>query len=174
MNSLGTGLSVSSSNFAENFSDAQDGIVHRIRLGSFSWMFPNAKFDNAVREARSFVGQFVQRGLDYQEKRERKQAPEESYVFLDQLAQQTTDKTELTDQLLNILLAGRDTTASLLSMEFFILAGRPDVLKKLRAEISTLDGRPPSFEQLRDLKYLTWVLNESMKTPRLAFSIWLI
>lgn len=52
---------------------------------------------------------------------------QERYVFLKELAKDTRDPKLLRDQLLNILLAGRDTTASLLSSVFYELAGNPKV-----------------------------------------------
>ena len=81
--------------------------------------------------------------------------------FLTQLVELTSNETEITDQLLNVLLAGRDTTAGLLSIQFHILARRPDVWAKVRADVSSLEGRQPSFRELRDLKYVSWVISES-------------
>lgn len=83
------------------------------------------------------------------------------YVFLYELAKQTRDRTELTDQLMSILLAGRDTTAGLLSLTFHVLARRPDIWTKLREHVLALQGRKPSFEDLKSISYLNWVLNES-------------
>jgi hypothetical protein len=57
-------------------------------------------------------------------------------------------------------VAGRDTTASLLSHTLHILARRPDVWSKLKAEIDELKGRAPDYEMLRNMKYLKYVLNE--------------
>jgi len=65
--------------------------------------------------------------------------------------------------LLNLLLAGRDTTAGLLSNTFFVLARRPDVWAKLRSEIGQLNGERPDYETLRNMKYLKFVLNESLR-----------
>ncbi|KAL1618302.1 hypothetical protein SLS54_007279 [Diplodia seriata] len=88
------------------------------------------------------------------------------YVFLHELATRTTDKKRLRSELLNVLLAGRDTTASLLGNLFFELARRPDVWRQLRAEAaSTLPGgRRPTYAELRNMPYLKWCLNESLRT----------
>jgi cytochrome P450 len=72
----------------------------------------------------------------------------------------TTDPKQLRDELLNILLAGRDTTASLLSNTFHVLARRPDIWKKLKAEVDELQGARPDYETLRNMKYLKYLLNE--------------
>ena len=85
------------------------------------------------------------------------------YIFLYELLNQTTDKVKIRSELLNILLAGRETTAALLSNLWFVLSKRPDIWTKLQQEVSTLDGDFPSFEQLKDMKYLRAVLNESLR-----------
>lgn len=85
------------------------------------------------------------------------------YVFLHELASQTSDKVKIRDELLNILLAGRDTTAALLSNVWFELSKRPAILARLREDVDALDGEIPSIEQLKNMKYLRAVLNESLR-----------
>lgn len=87
----------------------------------------------------------------------------ERYVFLDELIKQTQDPHTLRSELLNILLAGRDTTASLLANTWWTLARRPDIWAKLRAEIDQLHGERPVYEEIKDMKYLRWILNECLR-----------
>lgn len=61
---------------------------------------------------------------------------------------------------MNVLLAGRDTTASLLSNLFFTLAKNPTIWDKIRREVAILDGRAPTYEELRSLKYVQCCINE--------------
>jgi cytochrome P450 len=68
------------------------------------------------------------------------------YIFLNELAKETDNREELRDQILNVLLAGRDTTASLLSNMFFELARHPEIYAKLREEVSGLGGKEPTYE----------------------------
>jgi cytochrome P450 len=151
--------------FARNFNLALESLAYRIRIGPLKKVHYSSKFNIAVKEARSFVERFVQDAIDRRiaiDKGQEKDIDEDdSYIFSHELCKRTLDKTEITDQLLNILLAGRDTTASLLSMIFFQLARHQDVWRKLRAEVELLNGRKPSFEQLKGMKYLNWVMNES-------------
>lgn len=142
----------------------------RTRIGPLMMFHRDKKFSKAVVDARHYVDKFVQRAIEYrtaldsgQVSDDTRKLNEQQYVFLYQLSKQTLDKTELTDQLLNILLAGRDTTASLLSITFFTMARRPDVWNKLRGEVLALEGRKPSFKDLKSMTYLTWVLSESKK-----------
>ena len=81
---------------------------------------------------------------------------EEGYTFLHALASFTRDRKVLRDQLVAVLLAGRDTTASALSWTFYELARHPDVVVKLRQEIMEYIGlnRSPTYHDLKNMKYL--------------------
>lgn len=145
----------------------------RTRMGPLMMFHRDPKVAKAVTDARFYVDRFVQKAISYRMAldsgkdvpKDAEKLNEQQYVFLYELSKRTLDKAELTDQLLNILLAGRDTTASLLSITFLTMARRPEVWSKLRKEVLTLEGRKPSFQDLKSLTYLTWVLNESKHQP---------
>ena len=88
------------------------------------------------------------------------------YTFLHSLLTATPPPTPLKirSELLNILLAGRETTSAFLSNLFFTLSKNPDIFSRLQHEISTHlpDDSPPTYEQLKEMKYLRAVLNESL------------
>ncbi|KAF2497409.1 cytochrome P450 [Lophium mytilinum] len=71
----------------------------------------------------------------------------------------------LRSECLNILLAGRDTTAALLSNLLWSLSRSPTTLAHLRAEIATAfpSSEPPTYAALKSLPYLRAVLNESLR-----------
>ncbi|KAK3365440.1 cytochrome P450 alkane hydroxylase-like protein [Podospora didyma] len=86
------------------------------------------------------------------------------YNFLEELAAQTTNKTLLRDQVLNVLLASRDTTAALLSNMFYELARHPEIFAKLREEaLSKIKGELPTEAELNNMPYLRWCINESLR-----------
>lgn len=85
------------------------------------------------------------------------------YLFLQEIIRQTSDKVKIRSELLNILVAGRDTTASLLSNVFFELSRRPDIWDKLQQEVEDLNMEDLSFERLKEMKYLHAVLKESLR-----------
>lgn len=89
--------------------------------------------------------------------------------FLKELVQTTTDKDKICDELLNILIAGRDTAASLLSSLFHALARHPEAWAKVREEVKPFNGQRPAYEQLRDLKYAKHCINESEQINPLYF-----
>lgn len=70
-------------------------------------------------------------------------------------------------ELLNILLAGRDTTASLLSNVVWELARQPEIMERLRTEITEIAGTDidevPTYQQIKDMKYLRAIINESQR-----------
>ncbi|KAG8897440.1 hypothetical protein FRC01_011339, partial [Tulasnella sp. 417] len=85
--------------------------------------------------------------------------------FLDHLADSTSDVELIKDQLLNILLAARDTTAQLLSWTCYVLALHPDIMARLREEVLATygDSESPTFENIKSLKYLRAVLDEVLR-----------
>lgn len=94
-------------------------------------------------------------------------------TFLHALARFTRDPKVIRDQLVAILLAGRDTTAATLSFCLFELSRHPDVVTKLREEIASHVGdRHPSYTDLKEMKYLNAVLNETMRLyPVVPFNV---
>ena len=109
----------------------------------------------------SFADEIVQEAID--ELETGKQSADVRYVFLHALLQQTQDPYALRSELLNILLAGRDTTAGLLSNTWHVISKRPDIWAKLKAEVDELGGNKPDYATIKDMKYLKWTLNESLR-----------
>jgi cytochrome P450 len=92
------------------------------------------------------------------------------YVLLHELASKATSHVELRDQLLAMLLAGRDTTSALMSWAFYLLARHPSIYTKLRTAVLDDFGSDKDFDQdnfsfarLKSCKYLQYVLNEALR-----------
>ena len=103
--------------FADAFDTGQHYLAVRGRLGDLYWLFGGKKFRAACNFVHSFVDKIV---LDALSKRSdetstRLEAEKEKYLFIDALITRTRDPIIIRDQLVNVLLAGRDTTACLLS-----------------------------------------------------------
>ena len=78
----------------------------------------------------------------------------ERFVMLEALAEKTQDEDELRNQLLHFLLAGRDTTASLLSWSFALLAHHPTIFASLRSSIlSTFGFAEPQQQRTHHLQH---------------------
>ena len=81
--------------------------------------------------------------------------------LLRRLAKAINDKKQLLNELLTISLAGRGTTASLLSILFFTPAKKPDIWQRLKAEVDHLKDDIPNYEQLKEMRYTNHCSNES-------------
>ncbi|KFY82020.1 hypothetical protein V500_10896 [Pseudogymnoascus sp. VKM F-4518 (FW-2643)] len=155
--------------FGESFDFAQTELNLRLRLGPFVKLYYNRKFDTACLRVHNFIDQFVAKALEFRRERlasgkvKAEKSGKEKYIFMNELALATDDPIQIRSEILNILLAGRDTTAGLLSNTFHVLARRPDVWAKLKHEVDQLEGKLPSYETLRSMKYLKSVLNESLR-----------
>jgi cytochrome P450 len=76
------------------------------------------------------------------------------------------------DELVTLLLAGHETTASTLSWAFHLLAEHPEVGERLRAEaVEVLGDRRPEFADLTKLRYTNQVVEETM---RLYPPVWIL
>jgi cytochrome P450 len=101
--------------FAEAFNLGQDYLAQRGRLGDFYWLLGGKKFQNACKICHDFVDSAVKKALDCSGTPENGDKRTEPYVFIDALVRESSDPKVLRDQCLNILLAGRDTTACCLT-----------------------------------------------------------
>lgn len=141
VDSLGKGpRSVSEIAFAKAFDSGQAWLAFRSRFMDKYWIADGLSFRQHSKTVHTFIDHFVHLALnkDLQEKELEKGASvakKDRYVFLDALVAQTRDPLELRSQLLHILLAGRDTTASLLGRSFWLLARHPAIFAKLRSII---------------------------------------
>ncbi|EFR05170.1 hypothetical protein MGYG_08184 [Nannizzia gypsea CBS 118893] len=151
--------------FGQSFDFCTGYIGKRFRFGlPSSWR--SKEYKQGVKDVHTFADHYVKKGIERYNSREKTgEIADESgrYVFLDELVKETQDPMMLRSELMNILLAGRDTTASLLSVLWNTISKRQDVWEKLQAEVQTLNGRAPSFEEIKNMKYLRFTLNEVLR-----------
>ena len=103
--------------FANAFDTGQHYLAVRGRLGDLYWLFGGRKFRAACDFVHSFVDNIVADALNKKGGGESFALEEDkdNYLFIDALVSKTRDPRVIRDQLINVLLAGRDTTACLLS-----------------------------------------------------------
>jgi len=90
------------------------------------------------------------------------------YGFLGSLMNESQDPKVLRDAMLNVLLAGRDTTGCLLTWTMRLLVKHEEVMTKLRREIQRTvgtgdDARNPDRNDMKRMLYLSYVLKEVLR-----------
>lgn len=169
---LGEGTNSLVSNGNDGFGKAMDDAQAWIASMSFwkiaSKYFPFTTADRKLFKqncdsVHAFVDGYVEKALAKREQLLESKDAKGRYTFIDELVRQTDDRVRIRSEILNILLAGRDTTASLLTNVWWILSKRPDIWTKLQAEVATLQGAKPDLAQLKDLKYVRALVNESLR-----------
>lgn len=115
------------SEFAKAFNLSQEYLSHRGRLGTFYWLLNDRAFRDACKTCHHFIDKAIARALQASARDAMRATEGEvatdcgSYVFIEALVQQTTNPKFLRDQCLNVLLAGRDTTACCLHWTLYAL-----------------------------------------------------
>ncbi|RDK46069.1 cytochrome P450 [Aspergillus phoenicis ATCC 13157] len=102
---------------------------------------------------------------------ERRRSPVERNDLLNAMLTAVDPKTgerlsdqSVVDNLLTFLIAGHETTSSLLSFCFYYLLENPDVLQKARDEVDQVIGDGPMMvEHLQKLPYIESILRETLR-----------
>ncbi|KAI1859537.1 uncharacterized protein JN550_012055 [Neoarthrinium moseri] len=137
-------------------------IAWRARLGWVTQVFPDSEFNKYAQFVHRYVDELVEARKGYLSTNPNT-SEGRRYVFLDELLRAGEPDEVIRSQLLSIFLAGRDTTTSVLTYMFLKLSQRPEVVGRIRNEIRDLGVVDPTWEQLKNLKYLNWVVKESLR-----------
>ncbi|KAH7926998.1 cytochrome P450 [Leucogyrophana mollusca] len=167
--------------FARAFAQAQHIISQRPRKG---WIWPLFElFGDKTVEPMKVVNEYIEpiltEAIDKRKKMSEsgeKQDEElsDDDTLLDHLVRLTTDPVVLKDEILNIMIAGRDTTAATLTFVVYLLCTHPHVLSRLREEVYTKIGPTsrPTYDSIREMKYLRAVINETLRLfPAVPFNV---
>ncbi|EAS33375.2 cytochrome P450 alkane hydroxylase [Coccidioides immitis RS] len=152
--------------FSDIFTYCTAVIGQWARLGIFLGI-PDRRYHRYAAGVHEFADRYVQKALENYRAQQSGMITSDKtsnrYIFLDELVKSTQDPVELRSEALNILLAGRDTTASLLACLWNVLSKRPDVWSKLLNEVDALNKKRPSFEELKNMKFLRYCVNEALR-----------
>ena len=174
--------------FAAAFNEVQRVQSLISRTGPAQGIIPRGSYHRGLRVLDKFISPFIDRALllspEELEKTIHDTGDEHDeggrYTFLHALAQFTRDRKVLRDQLMAVLLAGRDTTATTLSWTIYELSKKPECVERLRAEIAEYVGvedsdtgcRNPTYADLKSMKYLRHVINETLRMyPSVPFNV---
>ena len=158
--------------FASSFDYASLISATRMRLSELYWAYTPSKYRKACQTVKHYALNFVDQALAH--KKDDRQGGEGNYAFIEDLYDELRDPILVRDQLVHILIAGRDTTACLLSWAFFLLVRHRPVLDRLRQEINDVVGDEPNLSRvhIQKLHYLRCVLNETNRLyPQLPINV---
>lgn len=99
---------------------------------------------------------------------------DKEFTFLHNIALFSRDPKVIRDQIMAVLLAGRDTTAATLSWTIYELANYPKVWTKLRKVVLEKVGptRSPTYDDIKGMAYLTHAINETLRLyPAVPYNI---
>ncbi|KAI0686875.1 cytochrome P450 [Cytidiella melzeri] len=169
MSTKGTATNDEFGTFTQSFEAMQEIVAQRARRGYFWPVFELFKddMDPHVKATTDFLNPIVDSAL--RNARKMKEAgvrsSTEHSTFLHYLADNTEDPKVIRDQLLNVLLASRDTTACLLTFLTYAMAMYPDVARKMREEVLQHCGQTgvPTFETVKSMRYVHAVINETLR-----------
>ncbi|KAF7193674.1 Cytochrome P450 monooxygenase [Pseudocercospora fuligena] len=153
--------STAGNQLAGAFDRSQRAAVHRFALGWLNWLVPQPGYWLDTRRVRQFADRYIALALRCQKASTDQHEDTSSSTFLHSLATQSHSYDDVRSGTLHMLVAGRDSTASLLSNLWFCLARDQRVWSKLKQEISMLDGdTPETSEELKRMPYLRACINE--------------
>jgi cytochrome P450 len=122
----------------------------------------NARFRSAARDLRKIV-------LDIIAERRRDGRDHDDLLSMllavrDEESGEGMKDEQLRDEVLTLILAGHETTATALSWTWYLLSQHPEVEGKLHSEVDdVLGGRAASVADLPNLNYTGMVIDEAMR-----------
>ncbi|KAF9460985.1 cytochrome P450 monooxygenase pc-3 [Collybia nuda] len=162
----------SSNKFVNAFIAAQSNTALRTRYGT-NWPLTEFWTDRVKphrKEIDAFVNPIIDDALvknskgDVKAEYTEEKADLEDRTLLDHLVSQTQDRQILKDELTNLLVAARDTTASTLTFAVYMMTQHPDMARRVREEIlQTVGYARPTYEDMKGMKYLRAFINETLR-----------
>ena len=136
-------------------------------------LVPTKSLDPAIEIINRIAYRYIDAALALSPEEIALKSSDSRYTFLHALVAVSRDRVFLRDQIVSLLLAGRDTTAAILVWAFYELARHPVIYAKLRKQVLDTIGSTaaPSFEDLKNMKYLQAVINEALRLYPLPFNV---
>ncbi|OTA53855.1 cytochrome P450 monooxygenase [Hypoxylon sp. EC38] len=154
--------SATSHDFEGAFDTAQNISAKRLKFQKLYWLVGGKQLRKACKIIHRFADGVIEKTLSNStdDVDHSKRPP-----FLQIVAQHYPERDSLRGQAINILTAGRDSTATFLSWTFFHLVRYPAIMEKLRSEISQVDetGAPLTRADLLRMTYLQNIIKEVLR-----------
>ncbi|KAF1732997.1 Cytochrome P450 52A13 [Beauveria bassiana] len=141
----------------------------------FRRFIPQQQYRDGIKTLEKFMTPYIQQTLSLTpEELEKLSKSDKQFTFLHNIALFSRDPKVIRDQIMAVLLAGRDTTAATLSWTIYELANYPAVWTKLRQTVLEKVGPDsnPTYEDIKGMTYLTHAINETLRLyPAVPYNI---
>lgn len=136
-------------------------------MAHLSFLYNTPSYRKSCKIVRRYADHFIENAFQYANHYGQEEATEK-YPFIFDLHTEYKDRSLVRDQLVNVLLAGRDNTACTMSWTIFHLVRHPEMLQRLREEIAEVTGSKTVITRsyTKNMPYLNAVLNESEFSSR--------
>ncbi|KAF2115473.1 cytochrome P450 [Lophiotrema nucula] len=121
-------------------------------------IFGNDRLKTSLKEIHTFLDQVLDQCM-----LEGPQDPTSQDSFFHTLTRQGRARQDIKYDILNLVLAGKDTTAAYLSSIWYFLSQNPSTYARLRSEISVLNGQAPTKDDLNRFPFLSQTLKEVLR-----------
>lgn len=153
--------------FALNIDAGSSWISRRAVFGKWYWLCQSRDFNRSCKEIHDYIDWFVQLELSRKVKLQAKEteSARPHFVLLEELSKITQDPLVLRNETLNLIPAGRNTTAALLGWVFYFLSRQPSTYDKLREAVLNDLGASGVVDstKLLSCQYLQWCLKETLR-----------
>jgi cytochrome P450 len=152
--------------FCETFNEVSRSLAKHMRIGPLATILPDPEFLKGVKYIKDFISIYVSKAIAIQTSASQEkgdtEAEKQRYTFLRELAVRGYPEDRIRIELLGTLVAGRETTATVLTSLWYTIARCPAIFLQLRREVMEhIGNKRPTIGDLRNLQYLKWTVNES-------------
>lgn len=112
--------------FGSSFNEASLISSMRVRLSDFYWAYTPSRYSRACQVIKKYTDDYVNQALE-EIKGQENGVTSNRYVFIKELYDELGDPALVRDQLVNVLMAGRDSTACLMSWTLYVLLKRSNL-----------------------------------------------
>ncbi|CAI7623071.1 unnamed protein product [Penicillium glandicola] len=174
--------------FADTLDSAEDLMGQRARCGFFYPLVKTRSLKKKAKVIHEFVDSCIQDAAtalaennlakNHDSKRDTTENATDNFPtqredVVSDLLTRTSDFKQIRDNLMALIIAGRDTSAASMSMFFYEVSRQPAIWDKLQQEVISNFGTEnrPDVSEARRLKYLRQVYDETLRMyPPLAWN----
>ncbi|OXG31027.1 cytochrome P450 monooxygenase pc-2 [Cryptococcus neoformans Ze90-1] len=146
--------------------EAQKIVGKRVKIGTVWPLFEltHDPLERPMKVIRAFFRPIISEALNRKRQRCKLDNTEDVYM-IDRLVEATDDIKLVEDQLINVLLASRDTLASLLTFSAYAIVLHPDIAARLKDEVFTVANQESEVtkDTVRQLRYCRAFINEVLR-----------